>query len=43
MTFLFPVAIWLTLVVPILIALYVWAQRRGWRAERVVADRGSTG
>ena len=28
MTFLFPVALWLTLVVPILIALYIWAQRR---------------
>jgi len=27
-TFLFPVALWLTLVVPILIALYIWAQRR---------------
>ena len=28
MTFLFPIALWLTLVVPILIALYIWAQRR---------------
>ena len=28
MTLLFPVALWLTLVVPILIALYIWAQRR---------------
>jgi Ca-activated chloride channel family protein len=27
-TLLFPVALWLTLVVPILIALYIWAQRR---------------
>jgi Ca-activated chloride channel family protein len=27
-TFLFPFALWLTLVVPILIALYIWAQRR---------------
>ena len=28
MTFLFPIGLWLTLVVPILIALYIWAQRR---------------
>ena len=28
MTFLFPLGLWLTLVVPILIALYIWAQRR---------------
>ena len=28
MTFLFPPGLWLTLVVPILIALYIWAQRR---------------
>lgn len=28
MTFLFPLGLWLTLIVPILIALYIWAQRR---------------
>lgn len=28
MTFLFPLGLWLTLVVPILIGLYIWAQRR---------------
>ena len=28
MSFLFPLGLWLTLVVPILIALYIWAQRR---------------
>ncbi len=28
MTFLFPLGLWLTLVVPILVALYIWAQRR---------------
>ena len=28
MNFLFPSALWLTLIVPILIGLYVWAQRR---------------
>jgi Ca-activated chloride channel homolog len=28
MTFLFPLGLWLTLAVPILIALYIWAQRR---------------
>jgi len=27
-TFLFPLGLWLTLIVPILIALYIWAQRR---------------
>jgi Ca-activated chloride channel family protein len=27
-TFLFPLGLWLTLVVPILVALYIWAQRR---------------
>ncbi|TME75500.1 MAG: VWA domain-containing protein, partial [Chloroflexi bacterium] len=28
MTFLFPPGLWLTLVVPILVGLYIWAQRR---------------
>jgi Ca-activated chloride channel family protein len=28
MNFLFPLGLWLTLIVPILIALYIWAQRR---------------
>ena len=28
MTFLFPLGLWLTLVVPILVGLYIWAQRR---------------
>ncbi len=28
MTFLFPLGLWLTLIVPILVALYIWAQRR---------------
>lgn len=28
MNFLFPLGLWLTLIVPILVALYIWAQRR---------------
>ena len=28
MTFLVPIALWLTLIAPILVALYIWAQRR---------------
>ena len=28
MNFIFPLGLWLTLIVPILIALYIWAQRR---------------